>query len=54
MKKTFAYKSCLAHKATQHATDWMPPAVSGPDGRILSTLGTNKIARFVEYRPLTY
>ena len=54
VKKTFAYKSCLAHKATQHATDWMPPAVSGPDGRILSTLGTNQIARFVEYRPLTH
>ena len=33
--------------------DRIPPAVSGPDGEILPALGTNQIAGFVEYRPLT-
>lgn len=31
----------------------IPPAMSGPDGRILLALGTNQIPEFVEYRPLT-
>ncbi len=31
----------------------IPPAVSGPDWRIPPAPGTNQIAGFVEYRPLT-
>ena len=34
MTETFTYKNCNAHSATQHTTDWIPRAVSGPDGRI--------------------
>ena len=32
----------------------IPPAVSGPDGRIPPAPGTNQIAGFVEYRPLAH
>ena len=28
-------------------------AESGPDGRLVPAVGTNQIAEFVEYRPLT-
>jgi len=30
------------------------PAESGPDGKILPIPGTNQIAGFVEFRPLTH
>ena len=32
----------------------IPPAESGPDGKIPPALGTNQIAGFVEFRPLTH
>ena len=41
-------KSCNRRLITHR----IPPAVSGPDGRIPPAPGTNQIAGFVEYRPL--
>ena len=35
-------------------THRIPPAVSGPDGRIPPAPGTNQIAGFVEYRPFAH
>ena len=32
----------------------IPPAESGPDGKIPPAPGTNQIAGFVEFRPLTH
>ena len=32
----------------------IPPAESGPDGKIPPVPGTNQIAGFVEFRPLTH
>ena len=32
----------------------IPPAESGPDGKILPAPGTNQITGFVEFRPLTH
>ena len=38
----------------QLITHRIPPAVSGPDGRIPPAPGTNQIAGFVEYRPFAH
>ena len=50
-KKALVPQECTGRLNTH---GWDTARLSGPDGRILPSNGTNQISRFVEYRPLTH